>query len=138
VIIQTMNPRHYSIRHSRTHDYEGFYHEEISCRRELGYPPVGRIIKLEVKSPNESHAAEAAKTAQNRIRSLMRGKETMVLGPAPAPIAKVRGQYRFQLLLLSQKRDMIRVLAAEGRNAVEEKFGRKCKVIVDVDPMNLM
>jgi primosomal protein N' (replication factor Y) len=138
VIIQTMNPHHYSIRHSRTHDYDGFYNEEITYRTELRYPPVGRIIKLEVKSPNESHAAEAAKTAQNRIRSLMRGKETMLLGPAPAPIAKVRGQYRFQLLLLSQKRDMIRVLAAEGRNAVEEKFGRKCKVIVDVDPMNLM
>jgi primosomal protein N' (replication factor Y) len=133
-----MNPRHYSIQHSRTHNYEGFYDEEISYRRELGYPPVGRIIKLEVKSANESHAADAAKTAQNRIRSLMRGKETIVLGPAPAPIAKVRGQYRFQLILLSQKRDLIRSLAAEGRNTVEEKFGRKCKVIVDVDPMNLM
>jgi primosomal protein N' (replication factor Y) len=138
VIIQTMNPRHYSIQHSRTHNYEGFYDEEISYRRELGYPPVGRIIKLEVKSANESHAAEAAKTAQNRMRSLMRGKETVLLGPAPAPIARVRGQYRFQLLLLSQKRDLIRSLAAEGRNMVEEKFGRKCKVIVDVDPMNLM
>jgi primosomal protein N' (replication factor Y) len=138
VIIQTINPHHYSIRHSRTHDYEGFYDEEIAYRRELGYPPVGRIVKLELKSAKESHAAEAAKTAQNRIRSLMRGKETMLLGPAPAPIAKVRGQYRFQLLLLSQKRDFIRSLAAQGRNAVEEKFGRKCKVIVDVDPINLM
>ncbi len=138
VIIQTMNPRHYSIQYSRTHDYEGFYDEEISYRRELGYPPVGRIIKLEVKSANEAHAAEAAKTAQTRMRSLMRGKETILLGPAPAPIARVRGQYRFQLLLLSQKRDLIRSLAEEGRNIVEEKFGRKCKVIVDVDPMNLM
>ncbi len=138
VIIQTMNPLHYSVRHSRTHDYEGFYQEEISYRKELRYPPVGRIIKLEVKSPNESHAAEAAKAAQNRIRSLIRGKETMLLGPAPAPIAKVRGQFRFQLLLLSTKRDVIRSLAAEGRNAAVEKCGRKCKVIVDVDPMNLM
>jgi primosomal protein N' (replication factor Y) len=96
------------------------------------------MIKLEIKSADESRAAEAAKTAQNRIRSLMRGKETILLGPAPAPIARVRGQYRFQLLLLSQKRDLIRSLAAEGRNTVEEKFGGKCKVIVDVDPMNLM
>jgi len=138
VIIQTMNPHHYSVQHSRQHDYEGFYHDEISYRGELGYPPVGRIIKLEVKSPNESHAAEGAKAAQNRIRSLMRGKATTLLGPAPAPIAKVRGQYRFQLLLLSQKRDVIRFLAAEGRNAVAEKSGRKCRVIVDVDPINLM
>jgi primosomal protein N' (replication factor Y) len=138
VIIQTMNPHHYTIRHSRTHDYEGFYNEEIAYRTELRYPPIGRLIKLEVKSPAEAYAAEAAKIAQNRIRSLMRGKETILLGPAPAPVAKVRGQYRFQLILLSQKRDMIRSLAAEGRNAVEEKYGRKCKVIIDVDPVNLM
>ena len=138
VIIQTMNPNHYSIQHSRTHDYEGFYNEEIVFRTELGYPPIGRIIKLEFKSPQESLAAEAAKTAQNRIRNLMRGKGTVLLGPAPAPLSRLRGQYRFQLLLLSQKREAIRSLAIEGRNAVEEKFGRKCKVIVDVDPINLM
>jgi primosomal protein N' (replication factor Y) len=138
VVIQTMNPNHYSVRHSMTHDYEGFYNEEIAYRTQLGYPPVGRIIKLEIKSAQESLAGEAAKTAQNRIRSLMRGKDTVLLGPAPAPISRVRGQYRFHLLLLSQQRDKIRSLAIEGRNAVEEKYGRKCKVIVDVDPVNLM
>jgi primosomal protein N' (replication factor Y) len=137
VIIQTRTPNHYSIRHSRTHDYEGFYNEEIVFRAELGYPPVGRIIKLEFKSPDEARAAEAAKAAQDRIRSLMRGKDTALLGPAPAPISRLRGQYRFQLLLLSRKRDMIRSLAAEGSKAAEEKFGR-VKVIVDVDPVNLM
>jgi primosomal protein N' (replication factor Y) len=138
VIIQTMNPNHYSILHSRTHDYEGFYNEEIKYRSQLGYPPIGRFIKLEMKSPDEGCAREAAKTAQDRIRSLMRGKETILLGPAPAPISRLRGQFRFQLLLLSQKREAIRSLAVEGRNAVEEKYGRKCKVIIDVDPVNLM
>lgn len=138
VVIQTMNPAHYSIIHSRTHDYEGFYNEEIAYRMQLGYPPIGRFIKLEVKGPDEARAAEAAQVARDRIHSLMRGKETTLLGPAPAPIARVRGQYRFQLLLLSTKRDHIRMLAAEGRNAVEDKFGRKCRVIVDVDPVNLM
>jgi primosomal protein N' (replication factor Y) len=138
VIIQTMNPNHYSIRHSKTHDYEGFYNEEIVYRTQLGYPPIGRIIKLEVKSPNEGYAAEGAKTARDRIRNVMRGKDTVLLGPAPAPIARLRGQYRFQFLLLSQKRESIRRLAAEGKNAVEEKYGRKCKVIIDVDPVNLM
>ena len=138
VVIQTMNPNHYSIRHSQTHNYEGFYDEEIVFRRELHYPPLGRIIKIEVKSPQAIQASEAASIAQNRIRHLMRGKDTILLGPAPAPIARVRGQFRFQLLLLSRQRDKIRMLASEGKKAVEEKYGRKCKVIVDVDPMNLM
>jgi len=138
VIIQTMNPNHYSILHSKTHDYEGFYNEELAYRTELRYPPISRIIKLEIKSANEAHAAEAAKTAQNRIRSLMRGKDTVLLGPAPAPVSRVRGQYRFHLLLLSQHRDTIRALAVEGRKAVEEKYGKKSRVIIDVDPINLM
>jgi primosomal protein N' (replication factor Y) (superfamily II helicase) len=138
VIIQTMNPNHYSIQHSRTHNYEGFYNQEIAYRTELRYPPLSRVIKLEIKSPKEEHAAEAAKTAQNRIRSLMRSKDTILLGPAPAPISRVRGQYRFHLLLLSSQREKIRALAIEGKAAVEEKYARKCRVIVDVDPVNLM
>lgn len=138
VIIQTMNPGHYSLRHSMTHDYEGFYREEISYRSELGYPPVRRIIKIEVKSSQEKTAAEAAIMARDRIRCLLKGKETTLLGPAPSPIAKVRGKHRFQMLLLSPKRETLRVLATEARKAVEEKYGRKVQVIVDVDPVNLM
>ncbi len=138
VIIQTMNPGHYSIRHSRTHDYEGFYNEEIAYRAELRYPPFTRIIKLEIKSAQESCAAGAAKTAHDRIRSRMRGKDVMLLGPAPAPISRVRGQYRFHLLLLSEHREKIRALAVEGKKAVEESNGRKCRVLMDVDPVNLM
>jgi primosomal protein N' (replication factor Y) len=138
VVIQTMNANHYSLRHSRTHDYEGFYREELAYRAQLGYPPVGRIIKLEVKSPDEALAAEAAKTARDRIRHLLRGNDTVLLGPAPAPLSRVRGQYRFQMLLLSAKREVMRMLVAEGKKMVEEKYGRKVKVIVDVDPVNLM
>jgi primosomal protein N' (replication factor Y) (superfamily II helicase) len=138
VIIQTMNPNHYSIQHSRTHDYAGFYNEEIAYRIELHYPPVSRMIKLEFKSTKENYAAEAAKAAQELIRSLMHGKNTMLLGPAPAPISRVRGQYRFQLILLSQHRETIRSLALKGRSIVEQKFGQKCRVTIDVDPVTLM
>jgi len=138
VVIQTMNANHYSIRHSTTHDYEGFYNEEMMYRSQLGYPPIGRMIKLEFWSQTDKQASEAAKTAQARIRNLIRGKEVILLGPAPAPISRVRGQYRFQIILLSAKREITRFLAAEGRKVVEDKYGRKCKVIVDVDPVNLM
>jgi primosomal protein N' (replication factor Y) (superfamily II helicase) len=138
VIIQTMNPGHYSLRHSMTHDYEGFYREEIAYRSELGYPPVRRIIKIEVKSSQEKIAAEAAKTARDSIHRILKGKETALLGPAPSPIAKVRGKHRFQMLLLSPKRETLRMLAEEARKAVEEKYGRKVQVNVDVDPVNLM
>jgi primosomal protein N' (replication factor Y) len=138
VIIQTMNPGHYSLQHSLTHDYDGFYREEIAYRTELGYPPVRRVIKIEVKSVQEKTASDAADTAKNRIRYLLRDKATTLLGPAPSPIARVRGKYRYQMLLLSGKRETLRMLAVEARNAVEEKFKNRVQVIVDVDPVNLM
>jgi len=138
VLIQTLNPGHYALRHSRTHDYEGFYEEEIGYRTELGYPPIRRLVKIEMKSSREKLAADAALAARDRIRHLLRGKETALLGPAAAPIAKVRGKYRWQMLLLSPKREVIRKLASEARSVVEERFGRTVQVIVDVDPVNLM
>jgi len=138
VIIQTMNPGHYSLRHSMTHDYDGFYGEEIAYRTELGYPPVRRVVKIEVKSSQEKTAADAAKVAKDRVRFLLKGKETTLLGPAPSPVARVRGKYRFQMLLLSSKRETLRMLAIEARKAVEDKYGRTVQVIVDVDPLNLM
>jgi primosomal protein N' (replication factor Y) (superfamily II helicase) len=138
VIIQTMNPGHYSLRHSMTHDYDGFYGEEIAYRTELGYPPVRRVVKIEVKSGQEKTASDAAKVAKDRVRFLLRGKETTLLGPAPSPISRVRGKYRFQMLLLSSKRETLRMLAIEARKAVEDKFKNRVQVIVDVDPVNLM
>lgn len=138
VIIQTINPKHYAIMHSRTHDYKSFYLQEFGYRKELNYPPISRMIKLEFKSLHEPHTTEGAKTAWNRIRSLIKGKGVTVLGPAPAPIARVRSQYRSHILLLSMDREKMRYLALEGKRAVEEKHGRTCKVIIDVDPVNLM
>jgi primosomal protein N' (replication factor Y) len=138
VMIQTMNPGHYALLHSRTHDYEGFYDEEIRYRTELGYPPVRRMIKIEVKGAQEKIVLDAAIAARDRIRHRVKGKDTTLLGPAPSPLARIRGKYRYQMLLLSPLRETIRTLAVEARNAVEEKYGRKVQVIVDVDPVNLM
>lgn len=138
VIIQTVNPGHYSLRHSVLHDYHSFFEDEVRYRAELGYPPFRRIVKLEFRGAVEKNARDAAHAARDRIRKLMKGKETTLLGPAPAPVAKVRGRHRFQLLLLSTDREQLRTLATAGRDAAEELFGRKCQVIVDVDPANLM
>ncbi|HAR46502.1 MAG TPA: primosomal protein N' [Nitrospiraceae bacterium] len=138
VMIQTMNPGHYAVRHSTTHDYEGFYEEEIQYRRELGYPPFRRLVKFEVRSAQEQIASDAARKAFNRMRTMIRGNDPAVLGPAPSPVARVRGRYRFQILLLSERRDLLRRVALEGKSVVEDEYGRACRVVVDVDPVNLM
>lgn len=138
VIIQTLNLGHYAIRYSLTHDYKGFYQEEMSYRAQLGYPPVRRMVKMEIRSSDDKRAAEAARAARARMQGLIKEKDTVILGPSPAPISKVRGRYRYQILLASPLRHRLRTLSIEGRDAVEEKFGKKCQVIIDVDPINLM
>lgn len=138
VIIQTMNPGHYAIRRSINHDYDGFYEEEIRFRSQLGYPPYRRMIKIEIKGAQEKTALDAAKTARDIIRAAIIGKDVSVLGPAPAPIARLRGKYRFHVILLSRSRGAMRRLASEAKVAVETKYGRRCRVILDVDPVNLM
>jgi primosomal protein N' (replication factor Y) len=96
------------------------------------------MVKIEVKSGSEKSALEAALAARDRIRSLRPGKDTTLLGPAPSPIARVRGKFRYQMLLLSTARETLRQLASAARSAVEERYGRTVQVIVDVDPVNLM
>ncbi len=138
VVIQTRNPDHYALRHSRTHDYEGFYDEEIRYRTELGYPPLRRAVKIEVKGSRERLVIEAAGLARDRVKRVLRQKDSVLLGPAPSPVSRVRGKHRYQLLLLSPSREALRTAAVEARRAVEERYGRKVQVILDVDPVNLM
>ncbi len=138
VIIQTLNPDHYAVRHSLRHDYEGFYEQEISYRTQLGYPPVGRMVKIETSAPDEKTAKEAIEAAKKRMHGMAKSGEVSLLGPAPSPISSVRGRYRYQILLISRRRGLMRSMAAEGRTAVEEKFGRRVRIIIDVDPGHLM
>ncbi len=102
VIIQTFTPDEYSISHACNQDYEGFYEEEITSRRKLLYPPFVKLILFTVSSPDQEASAKAAKTLKYKletIRKLYTGKIFRLLGPAPAPLFKLRKRYRNQLLL---------------------------------------
>ncbi len=95
VIVQTFSPDHYAIRPVREHDYESFYAEELSHRAPLGYPPFGHLVRVRVSGPDVArtrHAADALAAAA----APPAGVE--LLGPAPAPLARLRGRHRIQLL----------------------------------------
>ncbi|NPV52844.1 MAG: primosomal protein N' [Firmicutes bacterium] len=119
VIIQTYSPDHYSIRFAASHDYEGFYHEEIKTREELAYPPFAHLIAITVSSPAEPVAAEVAQRLADALRGRLEGEAAPavsatpppgageegvpgifeVLGPAPCPLARIGGNYRWQVAL---------------------------------------
>ena len=138
VILQTYTPEHYSICCAAGHDYEKFYNEEIETRKELFFPPFSHIIKLNLRSRNE----KMAESATHRLKEILlkrqasvKTKSFEIVGPAPSPIAKVRGFYRWNLLLKGKNRSMM----AQSLKKMLEGYRKPNGVFfaVDVDPMSL-
>jgi primosomal protein N' (replication factor Y) (superfamily II helicase) len=101
VVIQTYSPEHYAIDAASRYDYEGFAAQELDARRKTGYPPYTRLVRLTFAHPNAQHAREEALRAAREIDHRRReaGSDSEVLGPSPAYVPRVRGRWRWQLLL---------------------------------------
>jgi primosomal protein N' (replication factor Y) len=141
VIIQTLNPGHYSVEAARTHDYMAFYRSELAMRRDLGLPPFGRLALLRFSGPDEARTEQAAASAGSLLKEIVaaRGAEDfLVLGPAPSPVIKLKERYRFQI--------MFRAATAKARGDVLSEFAPMCRkalpkhvaFAIDVDPYHLM
>ena len=100
VIIQTYNPEHYAILDASVQDYRSFYTKEIEIRRQIGYPPFCDLIQLILAAGNEEEAENAAvKVKEAFLRRTGKNNSNTVLGPKPAPMSKVNGLYRYQMLI---------------------------------------
>jgi len=102
VVIQTYHPDHYAITAASEHDYEGFAKQELAFRREQGYPPYIRLVKLIYEDPNYSRARARARGLSATLRDALACDGlpvTNLLGPAPPFFARLRDRYRWQILL---------------------------------------
>ena len=139
VLLQTYQPEHYALHYARTHDYEGFCGAELRARRELGYPPFGRLAAVRVDAMDEGRARAAAQ-ALARIAGTqapaLEGK-VRVMGPAPAPIAKLRGRYRYRFLLRATDRAALRAVAIAVTHRIDEGIA-PARASVDIDPVAML
>ncbi len=129
VILQTFQPEHPTIQAASGHDYAGFYEQELAGRRALGYPPFGRLVRLEYRHREYDRAeAEAQKTA-GRLKSRIEAEgrlQTTLVGPVPCFFSKLRGEYRWQIVL-------------RGPNPVDILQGQRFDGWrVEVDPTSLL
>jgi primosomal protein N' (replication factor Y) len=102
VIIQTYTPDHYAIEAAAGHDYHALYAREIEFRRRMGYPPFGRLVRMTFAHTNLEYAQRQAATMAHHLRDEQsrRGLPNLdVLGPAPAFVPRLRGRYRWNVLL---------------------------------------
>jgi primosomal protein N' (replication factor Y) len=136
VLIQTAFPQHYAIQHALRHDYESFFAAEIEFRRTFHYPPATSMIAILFRGEQLGDVERAAIDSGRRLEELIQPLAgTRIQGPAPAPLARIKGVFRYQILLRSPQRVAL-------RKAVEAAIvGRKWKgvdVAVDVDPINIL
>jgi primosomal protein N' (replication factor Y) len=141
VIIQTYTPEHYVFQHVRSHDYKSFFAAEVEFRRALNYPPFSRLVNLRLEGPGAEEIENKAKGLADWLRAECRRQPTTysgieVLGPAPAPIAKLRGRYRWQILLKGRKSPPLLELA--GRAKLTVPRSNRARLHIDVDPYNML
>ena len=137
VIIQTLNPDHYCFRNAISHDYEGFFREEINHRRELLYPPFSRMCKLRVEGNREERVVrcihELRRTADGIAKT--RGYDVAILGPAPAVIWKLKGRFRWQMLLKGRTTSAVHALVRELKDDFKRKKTPGITLTIDMDPV---
>ncbi len=138
VIVQSHNPRHYSITYAAAHDYEGFASKELEFRRQLNYPPFGKLARILFRGPHEEKVKERASLVAGKLREIAKEDKNPldILGPAPAPMTKINNQFRWHLLLKAQGYETIHH-AVEGI-ADLLKPSKGAHTAVDVDPHSML
>jgi len=144
VIIQTFNPGNYAIISARDHDYESFFLKERDLREQLGYPPFSHLACLRFQGNDRTATESMADRIGREITSMTagwpkRGKEIQILGPVDAPMARLKGKYRQQILIKGKGTSILHYLLKEI-DALSREILRKSGVsmIIDVDPYQML
>lgn len=136
VAIQSAFPHHYALQHVRSHDYDGFFASEIEFRRRFRYPPTTGMVAILFRGEHLERVEAVARRAGERLeKEASRLGDARIQGPAPAPLSRIKGVYRYQLLARSASK-------AALRNAVDRVVtgldAGRVDVIVDVDPLDIL
>ncbi|HET9316482.1 MAG TPA: primosomal protein N' [Vicinamibacteria bacterium] len=136
VILQSHLPDHYALRYACTQDYASFFAEESVFRRTMAYPPSAALLNLVVRGKEAEPTAREADALARRLREGAAAGKYRVLGPARAPLAKLRQDHRFQVLMKGGRAAMREAV----RSAMVERYGevRWPGVVIDVDPLSVM
>jgi primosomal protein N' (replication factor Y) len=142
VFIQTYHPDHYVFQTVKRQDYGAFYETEIAARRELGYPPFTRLALVRLSGSRETEVARQAQRLADGLRRAVTQDDELtrwvrVLGPAPAGLAKLKGRFRWQLLVKSYGRAPLLAIFRQVRRLWSPPPKTKIDLTLDIDPGSL-
>jgi primosomal protein N' (replication factor Y) len=137
VVVQAYTPFHPAIQYARKLDYLGFFEQEIEFREQLKYPPLGRIAMLTLRGRNEEKVGLCADYVKQELdKSIPAVGNYTIAGPAPAPLAKAEGYFRFQIMIRGQNMPRLsRYLATMNE---QMKMPEGVTMVVDIDPLSLI
>jgi primosomal protein N' (replication factor Y) len=137
VLIQTFYPEHYAVQDAVNQDYISFYEREAHLRKMMGYPPFVALANVIVRDTSLEHAIQWSRQLSEYF-SPLDGKGARILGPAAAPLARLKKEHRFQFLLKSPKRSVLTKILSGAMNFCDAKGIPQTAVLVDMDPLSLM
>ncbi len=142
VVVQTYNTTHDSLTYAQNHDYLGFVEHELRCREPLHYPPYQKMIVFRIQSMTSDLAQSTAQMVKSRLTAIIQKFETHfagveVLGPAFAPLSKLKNQYRLHIIIKGAQPKALNALARQMLSD-EKWIPSQVRVIVDVDPTSLL
>ncbi|MBI5644039.1 MAG: primosomal protein N' [Deltaproteobacteria bacterium] len=140
VVIQTLNPLHYCFKNALTHDYDGFYKEEIELREETSYPPFTRVCNLRIEGSKEDRVIQAACELKGIAEGIVsrKGYCVTILGPAPSPLKMIRGQHRWQMLIKGGELKTLHTFLKGLKTAFDSKKRSGVTLTIDMDPLNII
>ena len=136
VLIQTNEPDHYAVRLAAAQDFQAFYEKELNYRRLMRYPPFAALANLLLRSLDRQEAMDFAAALGELINPAPEGMK--ILGPAEAPVAKLRNEYRQQVLIKSASRPKLHQMLERIRAYAREKRWPATALVIDVDPVTLL
>jgi primosomal protein N' (replication factor Y) len=134
-IVQTLFPEHYSIEAARRQDYPTFFEKELEYRRGMRYPPAVALVNAVVRGRGFDEAMQLAADIVSRLMPHAERAKFLVLGPAPAPLGRLRGEHRVQFFLKGTRRADMRAALREVLAAIPDV---KRRTTVDVDPQTVL
>jgi len=136
VLVQTINPDHYAVRLAGAQDYQAFYEKELAFRRALHYPPFSAMANVLLRSEQKETAMRMS--SELAILLTPTPEKLKIMGPAEAPVPRLKNEYRYQFLIKAASRKALNELLTRIRCFAQEHKWSATGVVIDVDPLTLM
>jgi primosomal protein N' (replication factor Y) len=136
VFLQTINPDHYAIRLASQQDYPAFYEKELQFRRFMKYPPFAAMANVLVRAAEQEVALRMSTELGRHLLPLPENMRLM--GPAEAPVPRLKAEYRYQLLIKSGSRKSLNETLLKARAFAGANHWPATALVIDVDPLSLL